>query len=124
MELKGIHHISLNISDLNETVDFYTQTLGLKVLKRPDAYISVDGRWLECPDGRQIHLLLKPVPEGKGQHFAFAVANLAEVREELAAKGVQLSKDKTMKDESMAGICVQAFCQDPSGNLVEFNQAL
>ena len=119
MNLRGVHHVSLNVSDLDQTVEFYTGTLGLELLDRPDDYISVPGAWLGCPDGRQIHLLLNDMPEGKGQHFAFEVDDVASVIAELTSKGVKLGAPKTMPE-----ICVQTFCTDPSGNLVEFNQRL
>lgn len=119
MDLLGVHHVSINVGDLDETVEFYTETLGLEVLDRPDDAISVPGRWLECADGRQLHLLLSEVPEGKGQHFAFEVGNVSAVIDELEAKGVKVGRRTTMD-----GICHQTFCKDPSGNLVEFNQRL
>lgn len=119
MLLGGIHHISLNVSDLDETPAFYTDVLGLELLDRPDDYISVPGRWLELPDGRQVHLLLNTVPEARGQHFAFRVDDLDRVRSELESRGVKVSKPRTMP-----GICVQAVCTDPSGNQIEFNQRL
>lgn len=119
MELRGVHHVSINVSDLDQTVTFYTDVLGLEVLDRPDDAISVPGRWLACPDGRQIHLLLNDVPEGKGQHFAFEVDDVAAVIDELEGAGVKAGRISTME-----GICHQTFCTDPSGNLVEFNQRL
>ncbi len=119
MELLGVHHVSINVSDLEETVDFYTEILGLELLDRPDASISVPGRWLACADGRQVHLLLDEVPDGKGQHFAFEVGNVEAVIAELASKGVRVGRASTME-----GVCIQSFCTDPSGNLVEFNQRL
>ncbi len=119
MDLRGVHHVSLNVSDLDRTVAFYTDVLGLEVLDRPDDAISVPGAWLGCPDGRQIHLLLNEVPDGKGQHFAFEVADVSATIAELESKGVKPGRPSTMD-----GICVQTFCQDPSGNLVEFNQRL
>lgn len=119
MDLRGVHHVSINVSDLDQAVTFYTQVLGLEVLDRPDDAIPVPGCWLRCPDGRQIHLLLDAVPEGKGQHFAFEVLDVAAVIDELKAKGVSVAEPYTMPD-----ICVQTFCKDPSGNLVEFNQRL
>lgn len=118
MELLGIHHVSINVSDLDETVVFYTDTLGMKVLlNRPDDYISAPGRWLECPNGQQVHLIHQPMPDNRGQHFAFRVSDLDEVRKTLSDQGIELGRDR-----EMPGICRQASCADPSGNRVEFNQ--
>ena len=59
MDLRGVHHVSINVTDLDQSLAFYRDTLGLKVLEsRPDDVITVDGAWLSCPDGREIHLLV------------------------------------------------------------------
>jgi catechol 2,3-dioxygenase-like lactoylglutathione lyase family enzyme len=119
MDLRGVHHVSINVSDLDETVAFYTDTLGLAVLERPDGKISVPGVWLGCPDGREIHLLLNDVPDRKGQHFAFEVGDVDAAVAVLAGAGHQVSQPSGIE-----GICRQVFCNDPSGNLVELNQRL
>ncbi|MEZ5341102.1 MAG: VOC family protein [Acidimicrobiales bacterium] len=119
MDIRGVHHVSINVTDLDETLAFYRDVLGLPVLERPNDDISVAGAWLGCPDGRQIHLLLgKPAPN-VGQHFAFQVGDVAATATDLAASGVKVSSPSTIR-----GVCIQAFCTDPSGNLVEFNQRL
>ena len=118
MELSGVHHVSINVSDLEDTLSFYTETVGLAVLPRPDTIGP--GVWLGCPDGREVHLLMGgEVPGNLGQHFAFQVANADETRETLAASGRKVS-DISMID----GVCRQVFCRDPSGNLLEFNEQL
>ena len=44
MSIKGIHHITMIATDAQRTVDFYTQTLGLRLVKQtvnfddPSAY--------------------------------------------------------------------------------------
>jgi catechol 2,3-dioxygenase-like lactoylglutathione lyase family enzyme len=119
MELRGVHHVSINVSDLDETLAFYAGTLGLAVLPRPDGEISVPGAWLGCPDGREIHLLVNDVPDGKGQHFAFEVDDVDEIAAALDQAGHPAGQPAVIQ-----GICRQVFCHDPSGNLVEFNQRL
>lgn len=120
MELLGVHHVSINVTDLDQTLAFYRDTLGLQVLgNRPDAVISVDGAWLGCPDGRELHLLVNEMPTAKGQHWAFEVADIEATVATLTEAGHKVSKPATME-----GICRQVFCKDPSGNLVEFNQRL
>ncbi len=117
MELLGVHHVSLNVTDLDSTVLFYTDVLGLPLLERPE--LRVDGKWLGLPDGREVHLLVSDVPESKGQHFAFEVASVADTIEHLTAAGHSPSKEG-----GIDGVCRQTFCSDPSGNLVEFNERM
>jgi glyoxylase I family protein len=120
MDLLGVHHVSINVTDLDKSLTFYRDTLGLAVLgSRPDDVITVDGAWLQCPDGREIHLLVSEMPTGKGQHYAFEVGSVESTVETLSAAGHKVSKPA-----EMVGICRQVFCKDPSGNLVEFNQRL
>ncbi len=119
MDLIGVHHVSLNVGDLEATTAFYRDVVGLEVLPRPDHEISVPGTWLGMPDGRELHLLVNDVPEAKGQHFAFQVADVDAVIATLTDAGYAARGPRVME-----GICRQATCYDPSGNLVEFNQRL
>lgn len=116
--LTGVDHVSLNVSDLGPTTAFYTDVIGLRLIEeRPN--LPVDGSWLECPDGRQVHLVVMEGHEApKGQHFAFGVSDLDVTVDALQAAGV-----KTGKIIDIPNGARQTFCKDPSGNLVEFNQA-
>ncbi len=118
MGLLGVHHVSINVVDLDEATAFYRDVLGLKVLtNRPQ--LRVDGTWLAMPDGRELHLIVADVPANVGQHFAFEVDDLDAVASHLASHGVSTSEPALMQ-----GICRQAFCEDPAGNLLEFNERL
>src|SRR4051794_11604157 len=116
MELRGVHHISLNVADNEVAERFYIDVLGLKKLERPD--FGFPGSWLACADGRQIHLLqVDEWKAPKGQHFAFAVDDLDAAREALGAAGVKVSEAMTV-----AGVARQSFFKDPCGNLIEINE--
>jgi|TARA_B100000315_G_scaffold241121_1_gene261668 catechol 2,3-dioxygenase-like lactoylglutathione lyase family enzyme len=115
--LKGIHHVSINVSDVNAARDFYVDILELELLERPD--FGFPGAWLRSGD-QEVHLI--GIDSGtplKEQHFAFRVDDLAGVSQKLEAAGVKVSRPN-----EIAGICVQAFTHDPSGNMIEFNQQL
>ena len=117
MKLGGVHHVSLNVSDTEVAGRFYTDVLGLEVLPRPD--FGFPGLWLEA-HGQQIHLIEVAEHEApKGQHFAFAVDDLDAVMRELTEKGVE-----PQGPIEIPGVGKQAFCFDPSGNMIEFNQPL
>jgi catechol 2,3-dioxygenase-like lactoylglutathione lyase family enzyme len=114
MRALAVHHVSINVADVDESVRFYTDVLGLAArTDRPD--LGVGGAWLDA--GRQqVHLIHGEVPPGKGQHFAVLVADLDGVVDELRERGVVVS------DPSPVGSSRQAFLKDPAGNLVELHQ--
>ncbi len=117
MQLDGIHHVSINVSDVPEAQAFYVDVLGLEVLDRPD--FGFPGAWLRS-GGQEVHLIgIDSGPPVKEQHFAFRVDDLDAVRATLEAAGYRCSKTN-----EIPGICRQAFTRDPSGNMVEFNERL
>ena len=114
MQPLGVHHVSINIADADEAIDFYTRVLGVTVRDdRPD--FGFGGAWLDVGD-QQIHLIEAPTPQNLGQHLAIEVADLAATVEDLRAQGIEVT------DSSPVGNGLQAFLNDPSGNGVELHQ--
>ena len=114
MRPDGLHHVSINVSDVAAARDFYTRVLGLAERSdRPD--FSFDGSWLDA-GGQQVHLIEAEVPPELGQHFALAVTDLDATVAELQAQGVAVT------DPVPVGAGRQAFVTDPSGNRVELQQ--
>jgi catechol 2,3-dioxygenase-like lactoylglutathione lyase family enzyme len=110
----GIHHVSINVTDVDEAKRFYTEDLGLAERgDRPD--FGFGGAWLDA-GAQQIHLIEATVPQPFGQHLAIRVADLDATIAELRAKGIDVS------DASPVGTGRQAFLADPSGNGVELHQ--
>lgn len=117
MQLQGIHHVSINVKDVEQATTFYCDVLGLEQLPRPE--LGFPGAWLRAGT-QEVHLLgIDSTAPPKEQHFAFAVADLASVQTQLEQAGISCSK--TMEID---GVCLQAFTHDPSGNMLEFNQRL
>jgi catechol 2,3-dioxygenase-like lactoylglutathione lyase family enzyme len=116
MQLQGVHHVGICVTELAPALAFYTDVLGLEQLDRPD--LGLPGAWLACGD-QQVHLMELPLPDGKGQHFAFRVADIDSAVADLTAKGFEVGPIN-----EMVGICRQAMTHDPSGNMVELNQPL
>ncbi len=115
MEPLGVHHVSINVDDVDAALGFYTDVLGLTPrTDRPD--FGFGGAWLDA-GGQQVHLIAGSVPKGEGQHFALRVADLDATIAELRGRGVHVG------DASPVGSGRQAFVMDPSGNLVELHQA-
>lgn len=110
----GVHHVSINVEDVDAALDFYTGVLGLTVRPdRPD--FGFPGAWLDA-GGQQLHLIGGKTPAAVGQHFAIQVEDLAATIAELRERGV------TVSDASPVASSLQAFLNDPSGNQVELHQ--
>ena len=111
----AVHHVSINVADVEAALRFYTEVLGLgQRTDRPD--FGFGGAWLDA-GGQQVHLIEAPPPAGLGQHFALLVGDLDATVDELRGRGVEVSDPKPV------GTSRQAFLSDPSGNLVELHQA-
>lgn len=110
----AVHHVSLNVRDVDEAAVFYVDRLGLTPrIDRPD--FGFPGAWLDA--GRQqVHLIEGEPPAAVGQHFALQVTDLEGAITELRAHGVSVS------DALRVGTGRQAFLSDPSGNGIELHE--
>jgi len=114
----SLHHVSLVVADVDRSLDFYCEVLGLEVDdSRPQ--MSIDGAWLKV-GAQQIHLLQVPNPDpmagrpehgGRDRHTAFAVERLAPYVDRLEARGIPFSMSKSGRKA--------LFCRDPDGNACE-----
>ena len=111
----AVHHVSINVADVEAALHFYTGVLGLEPRPdRPD--FGFGGAWLDA-GGQQVHLIEGTPPPGLGQHFALLVENLDDTVDELRRQGIEVS------DPRPVGRSRQAFLTDPSGNAIELHQA-
>ena len=114
MRALGVHHVSVNVSDVDAALTFYVDVLGLSQrADRPN--FGFGGAWLDVGH-QQIHLIEAPVPDDRGQHLALQVDDLDAAVAELRGREVEVS------DPSPVGSGRQAFLHDPSGNLIELHQ--
>ena len=114
MKPQGVHHVSLNVDDVEAALAFYTGPLGL--VPRPDRPdFDFPGAWLDA-GGQQVHLIGSTPPQNHGQHFALQVDDLDGAIEELRQEGM------TVSDAVPVGTSRQAFLNDPAGNRIELHQ--
>ena len=113
--LLPVQHINLSVRDLDATLPFYTEVLGLFPIARPD--FGIPGAWLTTGNGMQIHLIedgsFQPPP---GPHLAFEVDDIDAEVDRIRGLGVEVSDPF-----GIDGIR-QAFFHDPTGNQFELNQ--
>lgn len=111
-----IHHISLNVTDVERSLRFYSGVLGLEQLPRPD--FPFGGAWLDAGNGRQVHLIEAEPPQDRGQHVAFRVDDLDAAVATLRAHGCEVGDPRPVGDTAIR----QVFTLDPDGNRLEFTQ--
>ena len=104
--------VSVPVTDLERSTTFYRDVLGLEQ--------TGTGEWPEFRLGENVHLyLLDPTNIGqefRGPHtapIAIRVASVDDGRQELEAKGVELSGETFD-----TGVCHMAHFADPDGNVL------
>jgi catechol 2,3-dioxygenase-like lactoylglutathione lyase family enzyme len=134
-----VHHVGTTVSDLDRAVDFYTDVLGLEVLKRFTASGEnfASGVGVPGATGHFAHLdgdgvvveLVEYDPEGDdaaaenvndtgAKHLAFGVDDVEGFYEDLPEDVETLSEPQT----SSTGTTI-LFVRDPDGNLIEILDA-
>ena len=111
----GLHHVSIVVTDLEQSRRFYTRVLGLREIARPASFDFVVV-WYDL-GGQHIHLVPRETPDTHSpRHFALQVEDAAAAREHFATFGVP-----TRETTPIPG-CDRFFVHDPDGNLIEIMQ--
>ena len=120
--LRKIGHVVLNVTDLERSVRFYTDVLGLLVSDRyPDSMVPGGMVFLRCnTDHHGVALVGGAGQSGRStlNHFAFEVGSLDEVfraRAWLSEHGVPI----VFEGRRRAGCQVEVEFTDPDGNNLE-----
>jgi glyoxylase I family protein len=113
----SLNHASLIVANLDVSMVFYCDVLGLQQIDRPD--LGFPGAWFQLGD-QQIHLLelenpdpIKGRPEhgGRDRHVALNALSLSSVQDTLNKAGIVYTMSKSGRRA--------LFCRDPDGNAIE-----
>ncbi|MEC7838997.1 MAG: VOC family protein [Chlamydiota bacterium] len=121
MKNQGMNLAWIVAEDFEQTLKFYTEVLGLKLISRTDEY-----KWaeLEGEDGAMIGVAGKsdesPVMPGQNAVLTYTVENIEEATSELKEKGVELIG---AIQEVPGHVKMQLF-KDPNGTLGQLVQLL
>lgn len=142
--MKAIRHTGIVVSDMERSLDFYRDLLGLKVVKdfrEEGEYIDkISGLsgvkvWmikLAADDGTMVELLKymshpQEVPDNPQicdigcSHIAFTVDDVDREFIRLSEKGVKFNSHPCVSSDGYAKV---AFCQDPDGVFIELVEVL
>ncbi|HVF64490.1 MAG TPA: VOC family protein [Casimicrobiaceae bacterium] len=118
MSITGMNHFNILTDDVEGTVDFYRDIVGLSVGPRPD--LGFPGAWLYAGGKPILHVSggrkkadLKP---GVIDHMAFSATGLAEALQRLDHRGIHYAHRR----QAGAGTW-QVFFFDPNGARVELD---
>jgi len=122
LDIATIHHVSINVTDLERARRFYAGVLGLEEIPRPA--FDFPGAWYRLGD-RQLHLIVHPPTRtlrgtaeisSREGHFAVAVRDFEGARAHLESAGVPF--DARPQGQTPWS---QIFLSDPDGNLIELS---
>ena len=114
----ALDHVSVLTSNLDASIRFYENVVGLKTGFRPQ--MDFGGAWLYDGSRAVIHLICRDEftqdDTGALDHVAFNCKGLAEYQKAFAEKGIDY-KSNYLPDIKLT----QMFVEDPEGVTIELN---
>jgi len=115
MQITELNHTAIHVADLDRSIAFYRDVLGLPLIDRPD--FKFPGAWFGMGDGQELHLIVSDrddlsVPAER--HTAYAVDDIDGAAAHLRGLGVEFRGPNPRPD----GV-PQIFLRDPDGHVVE-----
>ena len=113
MKIRAIDFVVMNVSDMQRSVAFYRDTLGMDFPIWDDT-----PNWQEF-QSHPVAMALRRDVQGAGQNAAVALAveDVSAAVEELRERGVTV-----LSDPREQNVCYGALIQDPDGNLILLHQ--
>jgi lactoylglutathione lyase len=121
MKVKKLLHTRMRVSDMDQTIGFYRDVLGLEVLERKTSPRGSHLAFLAVPNSQELIELCSFPPSGPVTvqedlvHLAFEVEDLDATMQELAKKGVTITDGPTRTSSGSRFIFIDA----PDGYEVE-----
>ena len=121
MQVTKLLHTRMRVSDIEQTVRFYTSVLGLEVMERKTSPRGSHLAFLKVPNSEELIELASYPPSGPVKvqedlvHLAFQVENLDETMRDLTAKGVKIADGPTQSSSGNRFIFIDA----PDGYEIE-----
>jgi catechol 2,3-dioxygenase-like lactoylglutathione lyase family enzyme len=113
-----INHVSVNARDLEESIDFYVDLLGVERIPTPNFGLRV--QWLAL--GRtQLHLFERDLEPTSHHHFGITVDDLEPVYRAAERRGAFDYQSFRNHLVELPGDVVQLYLRDPAGNLIEID---
>ncbi|MDP9256238.1 MAG: VOC family protein [Actinomycetota bacterium] len=141
--MKALHHVGITVRDLEASIRFYHDVLGLQFSNEPSPWFEGEelGKAVGVPGGalRQVSLLLgdttlelleyksppsettRPLTSNSfgASHVAFLVDDIEATKAELETKGIEFYSDVNLVDEGVLAGWRWMYFEDPDGYPLE-----
>ncbi|MCE9536513.1 MAG: VOC family protein [Nitrospirae bacterium] len=121
MKVTKLLHTRMRVSDLDQTIQFYTTMLGLDVIERKTSPRGSQLAFLKVPNSDELIELTSFPPSGPVKvqedliHLAFQVENMDDTIASLTAQGVTITDGPTQTSSGSRFIFIDA----PDGYEIE-----
>ncbi|TAJ09827.1 MAG: VOC family protein [Nitrospirae bacterium] len=121
MRVKKLLHTRMRVSDMDQTIAFYRNVLGLEVLERHTSPRGSHLAFLAVPNSEELIELCSFPPSGPVKvqedlvHLAFEVENLDDTVAQLTANGVKITDGPTRSSSGSRFLFIDA----PDGYEIE-----
>ena len=114
----SINHVSLSVVDMEESLRFYTEFLGLERVPGPNFGFRVE--WLRAGD-LQVHLFERDTAAPPYHHVGFTVGNFQELYVRAEEAGILVHMPPFAEVTELPDGSAQMYVRDPAGNLIELD---
>ena len=117
MKIEELNHIAIYVKDVEASIRFYKEVLGLEQLPRPA--FKFPGAWFRLGLSQELHLIGNRTEEmsfNKRHHFALKVNSATEAEAFLKSKTIEFTRSHRPDG------AIQLFFHDPDGYYIELYQ--
>lgn len=118
MSATNLNHVSVSTPDLQQSIRFYQDLLGLKPVPTPNFGFPV--QWMRVGD-LQLHLFERPGDAPTYHHLGFTVDDFAAVYRKAKEMDIFDSTTFGYHLHELPQQNAQLYLRDPGGNLIEIN---
>jgi catechol 2,3-dioxygenase-like lactoylglutathione lyase family enzyme len=114
----SINHVSLSVVDMEESLRFYTEFLGMERIPGPEFGFRVE--WLRVGD-LELHLFERDTTAPLYHHVGFCVTNFEELYVRAKDTGILVHMPPFAQVTELPDGGAQMYVRDPGGNLIELD---
>jgi catechol 2,3-dioxygenase-like lactoylglutathione lyase family enzyme len=124
LSISHIDHIVLTVADINTSIDFYTQILGMRKIEFGAQRIALEFGTQKINLHQQATATTPKAAHptlGSGDICLITKSDITQVQHELTAKDIPIELGPVMRTGA-CGAIVSLYIRDPDANLIEIAQ--